>query len=45
MWDEKSNYPRNETGYAFIEDMNNELVEKIKTQTFNQVISILKVNC
>ena len=28
MWDEKSIYPRIETGYAFTRDMNNELVEK-----------------
>ena len=28
MWDEKSIYPRNETGYAYTKDMIDELVEK-----------------
>ena len=34
MWDEKSIYPRIETGYAFTRDMNDELVEKLNNQTF-----------
>ena len=32
MWDEKSIYPRIETGYAFTRDMNDELVEKFNNQ-------------
>ena len=43
MWDEKSIYPRIETGSAFTQDMNNELVEKINNQTFNKVSAILKI--
>ena len=43
MWDEKSIYPRIETGYAFTRDMNNELVEKFKNQTFTQGSAILKI--
>ena len=34
IWDEKSIYPRIETGYAFTRDMNDELVEKLNNQTF-----------
>ena len=36
MWDEKSIYPRNGTGYAFTKDMNAELVRKFNTQTIKQ---------
>ena len=36
MWEEKSIYPRNETGYVFTEDKNNELVEKLNTGNFTQ---------
>ena len=43
MWDEKSIYPRIETGYAFTTDMNNELVEKFNIQTFTQGSAILKI--
>ena len=43
MWDEKSIYPRIETGYAFTRDMNNELVEKFNNQTFTQGSAILKI--
>ena len=43
MWDEKSIYPRIETGYAFIRDMNNELVEKFNNQNFTQGSAILKI--
>ena len=41
MLDENSVYTRIETGYAFMEDMNDEIVEKFNTQTFNQVSAIL----
>ena len=43
MWDANSIYPRIETGYAFTEDMNDELVEKFITQTFNKGSAILKI--
>ena len=43
MWDEKSIYPRIETGYAYTLDMNNELVEKFNNQTFYQGSAILKI--
>ena len=43
MWDEKSFYLRIETGYAFIVDMNDELVEKFNTQFCNQGSAILKI--
>ena len=43
MWDEKSIYPRIETGYAFTRDMNDELVEKFNNQTFTQGSSFLKI--
>ena len=36
MWDEKSIYPRIETGYACTKDMNDELVEKFNTGNFTQ---------
>ena len=44
MWDEKSIYPRIETGYAFTRDMNDEIVEKFNTGNFNQGSAILKIN-
>ena len=43
MWDEKSIYPRIETGYAYTRDMNNELVNKFNTGKFNQGSAILKI--
>ena len=43
MWDEKSIYPRIETGYAYTRDMNDELVEKINTGNFTQGSAILKI--
>ena len=43
MWDEKSIYPRIETGYAYTRDMNNELVEKFNTGNFTQGSAILKI--
>ena len=42
MWDESSIYLRIETGYAYTEDMNKELVEKINNQSFAQGSAILK---
>ena len=43
MWDEKSIYPKIETGYAYTPNMNNELVEKFINQTFTQGSAILKI--
>ena len=43
MWDEKSIYPRIETGYAYTRDMNDELVKKFNNQTFTQGSAILKI--
>ena len=43
MWDEKSMYPRFETGYAHRKEMNDELVEKFTNQTFTQGSAILKI--
>ena len=43
MWDEKSIYPRIETGYAFSRDMNREIVEKFNTGNFTQGSAILKI--
>ena len=43
MWDEKSKYPKIETGYAFTEHMNDELVNNFYKQTFTQGSAILKI--
>ena len=43
MWDQKSIYPRIETGYAYQSDMNDELVEKFNTGNFNQGSAIIKI--
>ena len=43
MWDEKSIYPKIETGYAFKSHINDELVEKFNNQTFNKGSAILKI--
>ena len=43
MWDERSIYPRIETGYAFTRDMNDELVEKLNNQIFTRGSAILKI--
>ena len=43
MSDEKSFYPRIETGYPYQSDMNDELVEKFNTGNFNQGSAILKI--
>ena len=36
-------YPRIETGYAFVRDMNDEIVEKFNTGNFNQGSAIFKI--
>ena len=43
VWDEKSIYPRIETGYAYTEDMNDEIVSKFNIGKFNQGSAILKI--
>ena len=43
MWDEKSIYPRIETGYDFTTDMNDELVNEFNNQNFNRGSAILKI--
>ena len=43
MSDEKSNYPRIETGYAYTPNMNEELVNKFNNQTFTKGFAILKI--
>ena len=43
MWEENSIYPRIETGYAYIKEMNDEVVEKISNQNFTQRSAILKI--
>ena len=43
MWDEKSVYRRIETGYAFTEDMNDELLEKFNSGNFSQGSAISKI--
>ena len=43
MWDQKLIYPKIETVYAFEKHMNDELVEKINSQTFTQGSAILKI--
>ena len=43
MWDEKSIYPRIETGYSFTRDMNKFLVHRFNNQTFTQGSAILKI--
>ena len=43
MWDENNIYPRIETGYAYPEDMNDELVEKFNTVNFTKGSAILKI--
>ena len=43
MSDEKSIYPRIETGYVFTADKNEDLVNKFNNQTFTRGSAILKV--
>ena len=42
MWDEKSINPRIEIGYAYTEDMRDDLVSKFNNGNFNQGSAILK---
>ena len=43
MWDKNSFYPRIETGYAFTEEMNIDLVKKFNNGNFTQGSAILKI--
>ena len=43
MWDEKSIYPKIESGYALKPHMNDELIDKFNNQNFNQGSAILKI--
>ena len=43
MWDEKSIYPRIETGYVYQSDMNDELIENLNTGSFNRGSAIIKI--
>ena len=43
IWDEKSNHCRIETGYAYTEDMNEELVENFNTGNLTKGRAILKI--
>ena len=43
MWDQKSIYPKIETGFASEKHLNDELVEKFNNQTFTQGSAILKI--
>ena len=43
MSDEKSIFPRIETGCALTKDMNDELVEELNTKVLTQGIAILKI--
>ena len=43
MWDEKSIFPRNESGYSFTGEMNDELVKKFNTGDFTQGSAIIKI--
>ena len=43
MWDENCIYPRIETGFAYTEDMNDKLVEKLNAGNFRQGSAILKI--
>ena len=44
MWDENSMYSKMETDYAFTDDMNDEIVEKIDTKSFTRSSVFLKSN-
>ena len=43
MWDEKSKYPRIETGYAFTPDMKEKVIKKFNTGKITQGSAILKI--
>ena len=42
-WDLKSLYPRRETGFAFMKDMDNELAKKYNSGIFIQKSALLKI--
>ena len=44
MWDEKSLYPKIETGYAFTPNLNDQIVAKSNNQTLAQGSAILKIS-
>ena len=44
MWDENSNYPRIETGFADTKDMNSNLIEKFNCGNFDQGSAFLRIN-
>ena len=43
MWDEKINYLWIVTGYAFMKDMNNDIVESFNIRNFTQGSALLKI--
>ena len=43
VWDESSNYPKIETGYAYTPDLNKKLVKKFIFQNFTEGSAILKI--
>ena len=43
MWDQKSIHLKIETGYAYTEDMNDDLVEKFNIGKFNQGSAVLNI--
>ena len=43
MWDENSNYPRFETGFAYKHHLNNQLLKKFKTGKFIERSAVLKL--
>ena len=43
MWDEKLNYPKIETGYAYTTDMKDELFENFNNGKQNQRSAIIKI--
>ena len=43
MWDEKLNYPKIETGYAYTTDMKDELLENFNNGKQNQRSAIIKI--
>ena len=45
MWDKNSIYRKKETGYAYITDMNDELVRKFNGQKFSRESAILEIKC
>ena len=43
MIDDKIIYPRTESGYAFLPDMNDDLFEKVNIEAFTHGSAILKI--